>query len=347
MDSQRQGWYVAGFFLFYFLLLQFVSDLQYYLVFKEPLWDTIRYRLVTTPLMIGVYYGFYRLVIPLLLYQRYLRFALAGLFFLCFLEIYLHLLDWLVWHLPVLPSPTRANARQNWEQFRFPRQSLWLTLTHLVTLTGFAYFMHRRREERKLEELRAAHLRLELAYLKAQLHPHFFFNTLNNIYSLALERSAQTPVVVAQLSHLMRYIVYEASKPLVPLQREIDFIRDYVQLESIRHENNEGISFRWQGNPDGIDVPPLLFMPLAENGFKHGFTDPLQSSWLEAVLVVDAKEIVFEVKNSRSVRPGAPESGVGLENLQKRLLLLYPGRHRLEMRPENNAFTVTLTLAVC
>ncbi|HEU4471594.1 MAG TPA: histidine kinase [Flavisolibacter sp.] len=334
------------FFLLYFFVLQFISDVQYYLEFGDNLRTTIIYRLIATPFSLLPYLLFYKKLVPLLLAEKHARFILAVLLFIGFLDVYLHLLDWLLWNIPFLDDTSRIRARNNWLNPGFPRQSLWLTLMNLISITGFAYMINRWRQERALRELREQHLALELNYLKAQLHPHFFFNTLNNIYSLALYRSEKTAVVVAQLSELMRYVIYEGNKSSVYLRQEVDFLESYVQLERIRHEQDVPISFVCSGNTESLQIPPLLLMPLLENAFKHGFTHTAEHSWVKAKLTVTGKELSFEVKNSKTETPGTASQGIGLINLKKQLLLIYPGRHTLRITDRETQFDVHLTLTL-
>jgi hypothetical protein len=344
MQGKRQAPFVAAFFIFYFIVLQFTSDLQYYLEYGDDFLETLRYRLVITPLGMLPFVMFYFLCVPLIIQKRYGRFVLSIIVFLGFIEIYLHLLDWLIWHLPMLSAESRIRGQKNWQNHYFPRQSFWLSCTHIFTLSGFGYFMNRRKEERALQQLKEENLSLQLNYLKSQLHPHFFFNTLNNIYSLALYRSDKTAPVVEQLSQLMRYIIYDGSRERVPLQKEISFLQHYISLEKIRHEENARVVFEWQGATGGIEVAPMLFMPLVENGFKHGFRDPNQPGWMEAVMMVTKKELVFEVRNSHSPAFATTEHGIGLQNLRKRLELLYPSKHELRINKNNDRFEAHLTL---
>jgi LytS/YehU family sensor histidine kinase len=199
------------------------------------------------------------------------------------------------------------------------------------------------REEKIKQQLRDQHLQLELKYLKAQLQPHFFFNTLNNIYSLALYRSEKTAPIVEKLSLLMRYIIYEGQKDVVPLETEIEFLKNFVALEKIRHEDGLAISFTVQGNADRILIPPLLFMPLLENGFKHGVYN-CEDSWLEAEMLIENNEIIFGIRNSIAGSATVSGSGIGLDTLRKRLALLYPKKHELLIQRTDSQFEVNLTL---
>jgi len=346
MERSRTTWAVAGFFVFYFILLQLANDWQYRSVLDGGnSWKTFRYRLITVPVTMLPYYLYYRWQVPLLFKKRFGRFLLSVLLFILVLDIYLHLTDWLAGSAPFLSGAQGKYPMINWRNYRFPRQSLHFTSINLFALTGFAYFLNRWEAEHIIRQLKEQHLQLQLNYLKAQLHPHFFFNTLNNIYSLALYQSEKTAPMVEKLSQLMRYIVYSGKEDRVPLQKEIEFLQNFVQLENIRHEDSSLISITVQGDAKGIYIPPLLFMPILENSFKHGL-NVLNNPWMEAAMLIENNEIIFEVRNSngQNTPPGKP--GIGLENLRKRLDLLYPNKHTILIKQTNNQFEVNLTLTL-
>lgn len=345
MYRLQSVWPVLGFFFFYFFVLQLFSDLQYALEFGEAPFQDLRYRLFTTPLNIAYYLLFFFSGPPLLLRKRYLRFGFAVLLFVAGMELYLHFTDWTIWHNPFLKIADRLRAEKNLERLRFPRQSLWLTTTHLFTVTGFAYYLGRRQQERALQALREDHLHLQNQYLKNQLQPHFFFNTLNSIYSLALHRSDQTAAVVHRLAHLMRYVVYRGDAPVVALREETAFLEDYIALEALRQPEACSIAFRKTIDEEERAVPPLLLMPLVENAFKHGFADGQQRGWMHARLQCADGRLLFEVRNALAApREDRVPPGVGLQNLHNRLQLLYPGRHELKTGVEDKMFVACLTI---
>lgn len=333
---------VPAFFIFYFVVLQFFNDWQYrrYLDGGNS-WVTFRYRVLSLPFTMLAYYLFYIWGTPLLFKKKFVAFISAMLLFIVFLEIYSPLVDWIM---DLIHDPhTLEYPTFGWDKKTYLHQSLHFTFINLFAITGFAYFVNTFKEEKIKQQLKQQHLQLELNYLKAQLHPHFFFNTLNNIYSLALYRSEKTAPIVEKLSHIMRYIIYEGKKDTVPLETEIAFLENFVALEKIRHEDNACIAFTVQGNTDKINIPPLLFMPLLENAFKHGFSNN-GHSWVEAAMLIEDNEIIFEIKNSNAGGEHDGRSGIGLENLQKRLSLLYPQKHTLLIQNTDKQFEGNLTL---
>ncbi|MEQ9467344.1 MAG: histidine kinase [Ekhidna sp.] len=189
-------------------------------------------------------------------------------------------------------------------------------------------------------------LNAELNYLKAQINPHFLFNTLHNLNYLTQVKSEQASEVIIKLSNIMRYMIYESNKTYVALGREINYIRDYLDLESIRLNNAFSLKF----NIDNIDpetqIAPLLLIPLVENAFKHGVSDRQPDSKIEISLKCDKKSLHFQVVNSLKSNQLAEEaeSGFGLRNLKHRLSLSYPGAHSLQIEKTDKEFIADLSL---
>jgi hypothetical protein len=201
--------------------------------------------------------------------------------------------------------------------------------------------------QNKVLELQKENLQLELNALKSQVNPHFLFNTLNNIYSLALRKSEHTPEMILKLSNMMRYLLYECNAPLVPLQKEINFISNYIELEKIRHAQNVRIDFSLSGNPDDSEIAPLLLIPFIENSFKHGVNAQMGKGWVDIRLNAMNKKLSLSVVNSRAENNnGGSEKGIGLKNVRKRLELLYPDKYQLKVEPLEEKFSVNLTIDI-
>ncbi|WP_400194163.1 sensor histidine kinase [Hymenobacter sp. B81] len=214
--------------------------------------------------------------------------------------------------------------------------------------------VRRRRElERQRQELEKQHLAAELSLLKAQINPHFLFNTLNNIYSLASEADPEAPAATAvlQLSDLMRYLLYESSADTVPLAKEIDHLRSFLSLQLLRLPGAAPDCLRFGVAPEVAEpctypIAPMLLLPLVENAFKHGDLT-VRPHAVELALALPEGRLEFSVRNRvRAARPHEPRrpGGVGLANLRRRLQLLYPGRHRLQVEQTADSYFVQLTL---
>lgn len=189
-------------------------------------------------------------------------------------------------------------------------------------------------------------LNAELNYLKAQINPHFLFNTLHNLNYLAEQKSDQTTSVIVKLSYIMRYMIYEANKPTVRLQQEINYVHNYLDLESIRLNQGFDLQFSIEKADTNVDIAPLLIIPLVENAFKHGISDQQENNWLHIKIENENQRLKVQVSNSlkpAALRNQAP-SGLGLDNLRRRLELSYPGRHYLDIQSEATKFSATLTL---
>lgn len=345
MNQWKLSYWEAGFFFIYFCVLPFFTDMQYSMTFGGfNVGERIIYHLLVSPLTAIPYFLFYKFHLKLLFQKKYLLFFILLVPFFPFLEGYLHLIDWYTWNNVLLPAKTRIAAGQNIDNSPFPRQMVSLTLMHLLSLTGFGYFLKKMEDEFKFRKLKEQHLQLQLDHLKSQLQPHFFFNTLNNIYSLSLDGSENTAPTVAKLAELMRYIIYDGNKKTVSLTSEICFLRNYIQLERIRHSNNTVINFTVKGEPNGKTIEPLLLIPLVENGFKHGINGICHKPWLQVELQVEKNALQFTVKNSKKVQCSDNSGGLGLSNMKQRLQLLYPARHSLYIHDDNNSFTATLIL---
>ncbi|UFH54930.1 sensor histidine kinase [Spirosoma sp. KNUC1025] len=189
-------------------------------------------------------------------------------------------------------------------------------------------------------------LQAELQLLKSQVHPHFLFNTLNNLYGLTLHKSDHSPAVVLKLSELLSYMLYDCNASEVTLQKEIEFMRNYIGLEQLRYGDRLDVSVNLSGDYTNKLIAPLLLVPFLENAFKHGTSEQLEQAWMHIDLSVHGTLLKFKVINSREADPhnGTPIGGIGLQNVKKRLQLLYPDRHELRIAAEDETFMISLTL---
>ena len=203
--------------------------------------------------------------------------------------------------------------------------------------------------EAKKKEVENEKLIAELNFLKEQINPHFLFNTLNNIYYLAYTKSDNTTEVIAKLSQMMRYMIYESNHQQVDLTKEIEYMQSYVSLERLRLNDQIPIDFKVEGNPSGIKVAPLILITFLENAFKHGVTGSNKSAWVNLSLKVDGKDCVYTVENSKSngvTSEHGKSSGIGLQNVRRRLELTYPEKYTLEVKDQPDRYSVKLKLAL-
>jgi sensor histidine kinase YesM len=225
-------------------------------------------------------------------------------------------------------------------------------LLNYPTVVGFALAIKLLKnwylKQQETEQLAREKIESELQLLKAQVHPHFLFNTLNNIYSFILNNSPEAPAIIKKLSDLLYYIIYECSQPKVNLEKELTMIQDYMSLEKIRYGDNFNMSLGVQGNPAGKTIYPLLLIPFIENSFKHGTSKMLLHPWVYLDIAIEDQWLHFKLSNSKpdwDTRYTASR-GIGLNNVKKRLSLLYPGEYTLNIAETQMSFDVSLRIKV-
>ena len=198
-------------------------------------------------------------------------------------------------------------------------------------------------QRQQIERLETEQLRTELGSLKMQINPHFFFNTLNNLHALTLINSEKASEAVLKLSEMMRYVIYDASKPEVTIQEELDYLQGYFDLQKMRFGTQVEINFSHSLDDPGTKVAPLLFINILENAFKHGADSMIENASVQCQLKLEKRKLSFFVKNSFEQRPDE-HVGVGLQNLRRRLSILYPSNHRLDVQEHKGFFEVRLTI---
>lgn len=218
-----------------------------------------------------------------------------------------------------------------------------LSIVIFVSLLRFAADWLDLQTTRK--EIEKEKLTAELNFLKAQVNPHFLFNTLNNLYYLAYSKSDNTAEVIEKLSRMMRYMIYDSNYPQVQLTKEIEYMQNYISLEKLRLSDNVKINFLIEGVIDTVRITPLILITFLENAFKHGVTSTSKESWIEVSLVSKPGALHFVVSNSKSGSTNSEEkSGIGLQNVKRRLDLSYPGKYKLEMSDQANEYRINLSL---
>jgi two-component system LytT family sensor kinase len=204
------------------------------------------------------------------------------------------------------------------------------------------------KSEQQKKEMEKEKLSSELSFLKSQVNPHFLFNTLNNIYALAYKKSDSAPEAIAKLSQLMRYMLCETNDKRVSLDKEIEYLHNYIDLQRLRISDTVKISFDITGDTSGIDLEPMLLIPFVENAFTHGVSYREPSVISVSLKVDEEKHVCFTVENNifteqADIRDSS--HGIGLQNVKKRLELLYPLTHQLRMNIENNKYVVILIIS--
>ncbi|XWN36592.1 MAG: histidine kinase [Balneola sp.] len=204
-------------------------------------------------------------------------------------------------------------------------------------------------EESKSQELRQQKLQAELNFLKGQIHPHFLFNTLNNLYALTLKKSENSPEVVLKLSELLSFMLYECNSRTVPLSKELKLIENYIALEKIRYDDRLTITYKTEGDVSQNQIPPMLLLPFVENAFKHGTSDSIDEVWVNIHIQVDDRSLSLSVENSNGYDTVEKDEfeyqkGIGLKNVRRRLELLYGDHYTLETNDTEDQYSVSLTI---
>jgi two-component system, LytTR family, sensor histidine kinase AlgZ len=203
--------------------------------------------------------------------------------------------------------------------------------------------------EARKKEIENEKLTAELTFLKAQINPHFLFNTLNNLYYLAYSKSEHTTEIIAKLSQMMRYMIDESNHARVLLSREIEYMQNYISLERLRLNDQIPIRFDVQGKVDDVWITPLVFITFLENAFKHGVTNTSTRSWVNVSISLHDGVCTYTVENSKIVNAredNGGRSGIGLRNVARRLELSYPGKYTLQVNDQPDRYAVQLNLTL-
>ena len=221
----------------------------------------------------------------------------------------------------------------------------FLVLTTLLKLSKSWFLVNRL--QRELLEKEKQRVQEELKALKAQVNPHFFFNTLNSIYSMSLDKDERLPATVLQLSELMRYFLYQSNEELVPLAKEIEVLKDYIALQRIRSDEKLQIKTVIEGDTEQQKIAPLLLIPFLENSFKHGVKGEVGATFINLKISLNGNRLNFSLENNKGtvdVVEKNDHKGLGLGNVKRRLELLYPGRHHLKIQDHGKDFIVNLQM---
>jgi two-component system, LytTR family, sensor kinase len=225
-------------------------------------------------------------------------------------------------------------------------KSIFYVLFITAISTGYGLMTHLVRQEHASQQERQERLQSELSFLRSQISPHFIFNILNSIVYLIRSRSTLAEPVTIKLSELMRYMLYESEDALIPLEKELGYLKNYVELQKIRFEDDVYIQMNIEGAVGGQIIEPMLMIPFVENAFKHG-VGLVSNPTIEIDVRVSEKNLHFKVRNkvtADSAEIKDNSSGIGLKNVQRRLELLYPETHRLELSKTDEWFTAELWL---
>lgn len=225
--------------------------------------------------------------------------------------------------------------------------SVYVVITTLLKLSKSWFFVSQLQKELLEKEKQKAEV--ELKALKAQINPHFFFNTLNSIYSMALDKDDRLPNTVLQLSDLMRYFLYKSQDNFIPLEKELTAVNDYIALQKLRSDAQLDIETKMSGEIGDRQIAPLLLITFLENAFKHGAKGSSENTFIRLDIKVEKNKLNFVVENNKGIIDEVNTgeyNGLGLENVKRQLELLYPGKHLLNIKDQPDRFSVALQLSL-
>jgi sensor histidine kinase YesM len=304
------------------------------------LWHNLFNVSVWLPVAIPYSYLLAYFVMPkLLLREKFLQFILAALLWAVggvainyYYRVYVHFPLQQAMHFSAI-------VRGGWQL-----ASYLLLIIHGTNLTVFKLFKYWFKKQQDWMQAEKEKVTAELQLLKAQVHPHFLFNTLNNIYSFSLENSSKTPGLILKLSALLSYMLYDCNKDEVRLEKEVEIMKNYIDLEKERYGNNIEISWMVAGEVDGKYIAPLLLLPFLENAFKHGTSEQVEKPWLSVDIAANENVVKCKIINSKNLNGSGKNGGIGIQNAMKRLEIIYPEKHELKINDEGNFFVVSLML---
>ncbi len=302
-------------------------------------------EVMTHALLLGFFYLNYAWLVPRFYFrQQHRSFYLLALLFALLTLLLIYILSQLMGGgrppypgpPPMSPPGMHRPLHSNLLRMIFLDYNLYLFVIVFIT----AILLKTNERWRKLQE---EQLQTELAYLKAQINPHFLFNTLNSIYALALEKSDYTATAVVKLSGMMRYLISESGKHFVSLQQELDYIRDYIELQQFRLGETASISYQGTGSARGYEIAPLILITFVENAFKYG-VNPEQHSAIGITITIAEDSLTLNVQNNKVSAGPSGTPGLGIRNTRNRLQMLYADKHRLQIEEDVLQFRVTLEL---
>ncbi|MEM0991964.1 MAG: sensor histidine kinase [Bacteroidota bacterium] len=308
---------------------------------NSVLWQWIAFEAVVLPVKIGAAYTIAYFLMPRFLYkEQYLAFLICGVLTLLFFSVLLYI----IYAHFVHPIIFLDSEYYTIEQFAYKGIQLIYITALVVSIKFFQNYLY---EQQRNQALVQQKIEAELKYLRNQIQPHFLFNTLNNIYGMVLSNDKNAGETIVKLSNLLSFMLYEGNTKTVTLSQEIKMLESYVELELMRYQQKLDFNFSKSNIEPHLKIAPLLLIPFIENAFKHGPANDEQPSFINLSMEVQQNILHFQIKNSYNaniqISCDTIQSGIGLENIRKRLSLLYPNKHTLEIS-EDNAFEVSLMI---
>jgi len=325
-----------------YLLFSVLNVLRFYP--NDSLWDMILRFSASLPVdIVATYYTAY-LLIPTLLFKK--KYLLFGLLFIVGAVLAILLQRVIVWY---VTYPLIIKTEITSKFFRIDWLYAFSNIYAVVLFISGVKLIQRNNQNEKIsKEIKNQRTEAELKFLKAQVHPHFLLNTLNNLYALTLEKSDKAAEVVIKLSELLNYMLYECNESTILISKEIKLIENYLALEQIRYGKKLNLTFNVEGEIAGKKLAPMFLLPFVENAFKHGVSQLSSKSRVIIQLSMVDHDLHFKVINSMPFGsdkdPGGYTEGIGLKNVKRRLDLMYPENYQLSYASDNQDYIVDLKI---
>ncbi|TAF64580.1 MAG: sensor histidine kinase [Cytophagales bacterium] len=314
--------------------------------YEQKYWQEFSIQLILLPVQITVVYlTIYYLLPQFLIRKRYIPFIFA--FFITLI------IAGLIQRALALYFIYSICCQEYMNESYFRIHKIIKSIVNISSVLFFATtiktikYLHK--QEQATQNLEKEKLEAELKFLKGQIHPHFLFNTLNNLYALTLKKSDNAPDIVLKLSELLQYMLYDSNAPVVALEKEIHHLQSYISLEKMRYGKRLEVNFQVYDTLKGSQIAPMLILPFVENSFKHGASGDIEEPWISIDIALKDQQMTLKVENSKSLTPSKHSEkdyakGIGLQNVQRRLELLYPQQHDLKIFDEADTFLVVLKI---
>ncbi|QWX85282.1 histidine kinase [Cellulophaga sp. HaHaR_3_176] len=342
MKTSSRFWFQSLFWLTLWLIFWFFEDGNLEFI-KKNLLIFISQIVLLAAL---IYYAAPKLLLQKK-YGKFLFFSAITILFLCFLSSGIETK-------PIgPPRPFFGNLPKNISNDLHPERPIsrfFINLLILSISTVTATFLEtlsfaQKKEEENIKS-KNEKLQTELKLLKSQINPHFLFNTLNNIYALSAINTQKTQDSISYLSNMLRYVLYECDQPLVPIYKEVEYIENYIKLFTTKSSKKYPITTRFNISNKATPIAPMLLIPFLENAIKHSNIEKITGTFINILITSDDNQIYFEIENSISDLPVIKDEvgGIGLENVNKRLTILYPNKHELSINNGDASFKASLKL---
>lgn len=330
-------WFHIGFWVAYTLIFTIIEA-----SYKEKYGEALVFELVNMPMRLLVVYLNYFVLLPKLLLKgriaKYFLFTLSSLIIGGFIQRFISY-ESMSFLYPEIHDLGR------WLPYKF-LQSMMIIASPLIFIIGISIVWKVARLQERAKVLENEKLQSELKYLKSQINPHFLFNTLNNIYGLSLENSKKTPDLILKLSDFLSFSLYESKQKFIPLSKEIQLMNDFIALEKARFDDRVNVSISIPNDVQNISIPPLILVPFVENAFKHSLKDEIGIANINIKLELTEDDLVYSISNSKPKEANSkPKSrGIGLENIRKRLDIIYGSKYDLQINSEEDLYSIILKI---